>query len=133
VQSVASILDRFRRAAGVPAAAAEDLPAELAPVFGALEHVEAEARAVLEAAEREASQAIAAAEAHGAEIRAAWRDRAQAEYARAESERRSAAAARAEIVEAEAREQARQIRRQGEERLEAMVAEVIDCVRAAAR
>lgn len=133
MQSVASILDRFRRTAGVPAAAAEDVAGELAPVFAALERVEAEAQALQEAAAEEARRVLATAEARAAEIRAEWRERAQAEYERAASESQGASVGDIEAVEVEAREEARRLRRLGERRMAGLVEDVVACVRAAAR
>jgi hypothetical protein len=133
VQSVASILDRFRRTAGVPAAAAEDIAGELAPVFAALERVEAEARALQEAAAEEARRVLAGAAARAVEIRADWRERAQAEYERAASESQGASAAEVEAVTVTAREEAQRVRRLGERRLAGLVEDVVACVRAAAR
>jgi hypothetical protein len=133
VQSVASILDRFRRTAGVPAAAAEDIAGELPPVFAALEQVEAEARALRAAAAEEARRVVAAAAARAVEIRADWRERAQAEYERAASDSEGASVAEIEAVEAEAREEVQRVRRLGEQRMAGLVEEVVACVRAAAR
>jgi hypothetical protein len=133
MQSVASILDRFRRPAGVPAAAAEDIAAELTPVFAALEELEEEAKTIRDDAAREAEQLLAAAEARSAEILAAWGQRAQAEGARMESDCERAAATQVEAAEAAGREQAQRLRERGHRRMPGLVAEVVACVKEAAR
>jgi hypothetical protein len=133
MQSVASILDRFRRSAGVPAAAADDVAGELAPVFAALEQLEAEAQAIRDAAVREADQLLEETEARVAETVAAWHEQAQAERRRAESDCERAAARRAEAVEAEARAEAALLRERGRERIAGLVDEVLACVRMVAR
>jgi Skp family chaperone for outer membrane proteins len=133
VQSVASILDRFRRAAGVPAAAVDDIAAEVAPVFAALEQVEAEAQTILASAVEQARHIRADAEARAATLHAACDERARAEYARAESESEHASHTRLEAVEVEARQEAELLRREGRLRMAELVEEVVACVRGAAR
>jgi hypothetical protein len=133
MQSVASILDRFRRAAGVPAAAVDDIAVELAPVFAALEQVEAEAQTIHASAVEQARQILAEAETRAATLRAAWDERARAEYARAESEFEHASHTELEAVEVEARRETERLRRQGRLRMAEFVEDVVACVRGAAR
>jgi hypothetical protein len=123
-----SFLDRFRRVAGVPATARDDVAAELAPLFAALAGLEQEAQAI----ERSATE-VAAARAHAAteEIELILRDAVgQAEAERADAikaGRRAAEAAAAEIVRA-AEAEAERVRAEGRRRLPGIAAEVLGCV-----
>lgn len=123
-----SWLERFRRPAGVPAAATEELDAELLPVFAALEDVEAEAARLREEAAREADRRVAAASAEAARRVADWRRRADAERLRARDERRLQLTAEARSLEAEARAEAERVLRRGRKRIPELVAAVIECV-----
>jgi len=133
MSSLASILDRFRRGAGVPAVVAEDPAAELTAVFVALAQLDAEARTLREEAIREAERGLAEAEARRSEIMAGWRERARVERERVEADRMRVSAGEVEAVLADAQTQARVLRERGEKRLPAMVEEVLTCVRAAAQ
>lgn len=123
-----SFLDRFRRVAGVPAAVTDDLAAELAPLFAALDDLEVEAAGI----EQSAAEA-AANRAHGAseEIQQIKSDAAgQAEAERADgikAGRRAAEAEAAKIIRV-AEIEAERIRSEGRQRLPALVAEVLECV-----
>ena len=125
-----SFLDRFRRVAGVPAAVTDDIAAELAPLFAALDDLETEAAEI----ERSAAEG-AATRAHGAteEIQQILSDAAgQAEAERADgikAGRRAAEAEAAKIIRAGEIE-ADRIRHEGRQRLPALVAEVLECVKA---
>ena len=128
-----AILDRFRRSAGVPAAVSDDLAAELAPVFHALDLIEAEADRIREAALRRA--AVIASETQ-AEIEHLLADaRAQAEAERAEAIKAGRRAAQAELraIETRAQEEAAEIGRVGGTRIGPLVAEVVRCVEASPR
>ena len=123
-----SFLDRFRRVAGVPAAVTDDIAAELAPLFAALDDLDREAaeieRSVAEGAAGKAHRAIE-------EIQQILSDAAgQAEAERADAikaGRRSAEAEAATIIRA-AEIEADRIRGEGRQRLPALVAEVVECV-----
>ena len=128
MRGVGSWLERFRRPAGVPAAATEELDTELMPVFAALEEVEAEAARLREEARREADRRVAAASGEAAQRLADWRRRADAERARARDERRRALSAEARAVEVEARAEADLVLQAGRERIPELVAAVIACV-----
>lgn len=123
-----SFLDRFRRVAGVPAAVADDVAAELGPLFAALDDLESDAANVeRSAAERAATSAHRTAE----EIQQILSDAiGQAEAERADAikaGRRAAEAEAAEIIRA-AETEAAGIRTEGRRRLPALVAEVLECV-----
>ena len=123
-----SFLDRFRRVAGVPAAARDDVALELAPLFAALDDLEAEAAGI----ERSAAQ-TAAAKAHAVteEIEQLLRDAAgQAEAERADAIKvgRRAVEAEAMRIAREAEAEAARIREEGRRRLPELVADVLNCV-----
>ena len=128
-----SVLDRFRRVAGVPAAARDDVAAELAPLFLALDGLETEAAGI----ERSATEAGAGrAHAVGEEVQQILRDAA----GQAEAERADAIKAGRRVAEAEAaatvraaEAEAERVRAEGRRRLPALVAEVLDCVTAGPR
>ncbi len=121
-------LERFRRPAGVPAAATEELDAELMPVFAALEEVEAEAARLRKEAKREADRRVSAASAEAARRLADWRRRAEAERVRARDERRAALGAEARALETEARAEAERLLQRGRAQIPELVAEVVACV-----
>jgi hypothetical protein len=126
--SLRRILDRFRRTSGVPAAVAEDLAAELAPLFTLLDRIEQEAEAIREDAERR----IASTHSETAEeVEAILTDAAhQAEAERAEvakAARREAGARSRALAAAGARE-ADRIRTTGRSRIPELTAEVVRCL-----
>ncbi len=127
------ILERFRRGAGVPSAAADDVAAELAPLFAALDEIEEEAERRREAARARGRAYLddASEEAHG--IVAAYRDRAEAVHRRAVERSRGAAEEQSRALVADAERHARDIQARGEERLPQLVAAVVACVREGAR
>jgi vacuolar-type H+-ATPase subunit H len=121
-------LERFRRPAGVPPAATDELASELIEVFSTLDEVEEEARAIRDEASREAARRIDAATVAAETALAEWRRRAQAERVRAESERHDEIAAGAEAIEARARAEARRLLERGHGRIPALVADVVSCI-----
>jgi len=135
---VRGILDRLRPAgapggatgAGVPADRIESLGHELAPVFEHLEPVLREcgqiAQEATEAAQRR--EAEAAGRAHDIVARA--RTESEAERANVTAAARATASSETERSLAEAREEADQVRRRGEQRRPDLVARVLDLVRA---
>jgi len=128
VRPVSTILDRFRRAAGVPAAPAEDLAAELAPVFAALDDLEAEADRLREGARTRAEKRLAAARDEAARTTAQYRERAEAERRRTAAELRRATEEEILLVLQSAEAEARQIRERGAARVPAFVAAALACV-----
>lgn len=123
-----AILERFRRSAGVPAAVRDDLAVELAPLFLALDAIDAEAARVREAAAR---RAAAIDEATRRDVEQLLADaEAQAEHERAEAAKAGRRATDAELREAEAQAlaEADEITRVGRERLPPLVAAVRRCV-----
>ena len=133
VRPVSTILDRFRRAAAVPAGVGDDLARELAPVFAALDEIESEC-------DRVRADAVATAERRVAETHAvaaadsAWsRQAAETARAEAEAERRRALEEEAPRLRREAEAEARRVRAQGETRLAELVDAVVACVRAEGR
>jgi vacuolar-type H+-ATPase subunit H len=131
VRPVSTILDRFRRAAAVPAAVGDELVNELAPLFLALDSIEEESARVPEAAAEAAERRLASARAEAVEL--TTQARAQAESARAETEamRRAKREAEARQLLAVAEAEAREVREQGAARVPELVAEVLACVRGA--
>lgn len=125
-------LDRFRRVAGVPAEAAEDTAAELAPVFALLDPLETELEEIAAAAERRRQRLLEEASTEAALTLADAHEQGEAEHAEAlKIGRRAAAAPAADIVAAAERE-AEAIRARGRERIPDLVAQVLACVREAA-
>jgi F-type H+-transporting ATPase subunit b len=129
VRPVSSLLDRFRRSAGVPAAADEGLEGELVPVFAALEEIEAEAQRLLEEGAGEAERRRAAGAEDAEQILARWRRRAEEARARAEAEHRRDSDERVRALQTAAEAEAREVRARGLERVPALVSEIVDCVR----
>ncbi len=121
-------LERFRRSAGVPAAASDDLEVELMSVFVALEEIEAEARRLREEAAREAQESLATAAAEAERVLAGWRRRAEAERARAEAERIQAVTSEARSIESEGEAAAHALRSRGLRRIPPLVERVLACV-----
>ncbi|HXV57939.1 MAG TPA: hypothetical protein VD704_08725 [Gaiellaceae bacterium] len=129
MRPVNTILDRFRRAAAVPAAAGDELARELAPLFAALDGIEQKGEKLRVQAERAAERRLAGARADAARIEAAARKEAESERVRAEVAARRAAAAESEAVLARAEADAGRIREAGAARIPPLVAEVVACVR----
>ena len=126
VRPVSTILDRFRRAAAVPAGVGDDLARELAPVFAALDEIESEC-------DRVRADAVATAERRVAADSAWSRQAAETARVEAEAERRRALEEEAPRLRREAEAEARRVRAQGETRLAELVDAVVACVRAEGR
>lgn len=133
VRPVSTILDRFRRAAAVPAGVGDDLARELAPVFAALDEIESECDRVRADAAAVAERRVADARAAAAAGSARGREAAEAARAEAEAERRRVLEREALELRREAEAEAERIRARGELRLAELVDAVVACVRAAAR
>jgi hypothetical protein len=127
VRPVSTWLERFRRP-GVPAAASEELDAELLPVFAELDAIEQEAASIRLEADREAEARVEAAAAEAERVLARWRTKAEAERVRAEAERREQVAGEARSIERRARAEAAELRERGLERIPALVASVLACI-----
>lgn len=132
VSQIAELLERFRHpatpgppvaAGGVPEDAAADLQAELRPLLAAIDEVEDQARAVVEAAGAEAA-AVRERGAHDAEaiLDAARR---QAAALRTAPPDEDAGDSEARDILAEAEAEADAIRRRARERIAGLVARVI--------
>lgn len=127
MRPVSNWLDRFRRP-GVPAAASEELDAELLPVFATLDEIEQEAAAIRIEADAEAARRIEAAALEAERILVRWRREAEAERVRAEADRREAVASEARSIELRAEAEAAELRERGLERMPALVATVLMCL-----
>lgn len=118
-------LERFRRSGGVPAAAADEFAAELAPVFAALDGIEEESAEI-----RRRTDVVAVRRTHEAEeqaqgILAQARDRAN--FERDDALKAGSRATDAEVVSIleQAELDVQQIRNVGEQRLPAFTASVL--------
>ena len=116
--------------AGVPADRSAEVAVELQPVFAALADVEAELRRERDAGREEAAQRRRRASERAAEILAGARGAAQAERAAVATTLRYQADAAAADAQAAAEREAAQIHRRAARRLPALVATVVDRVRA---
>jgi hypothetical protein len=132
VRPVSTILDRFRRAAAVPAAVGDDLARELAPVFAALDEIEAECQSIRADAAAAAERRVAAARAEAAVGSARGREETEAVRAEAEGERRRAREDEARRLRDEAEAEAGRVRERSEALLPELVAAVVRCVRGGA-
>jgi hypothetical protein len=128
MRPLSSVLDRFRRGVAVPAAAGDDLAAELAQVFASLEAFEAEADAVRRASTRQAEDRVAAGIEQVARVSEGWRARAEAERARAAEDRRRRAREEASVLEERGRVEADRMRERASRRTPQLVAEIVACV-----
>jgi vacuolar-type H+-ATPase subunit H len=128
VRPARSFLDRFRRGLAVPAAAGDELAAELAPVFSELEQVEREADGLRKLAVERAQGRLASGAEQAARISASWRERAEAEREQtiAHTLREVEQEARAILVAGEA--EAARIRERGRARVADLVSAVVSCV-----
>jgi len=120
-----SMLERFRRSAGVPASVGGELAAELAPVFAALDEIEREvddlreqSQAALANRLRETEEEVRRIVDEGRRLAAQERDDALRSAWR-EADAEACALAHAANAEADV------IRRRGAERIPALVAEVL--------
>lgn len=121
----ASLLERFRRTAGVPEAVGEDPANELIPVFAALDEIEREADRLRQRARERAERTLSLADAEAEQIRARWRRRADAERIRSETERRRAALEEAHSTEEAAQAAAARLRERGLARVPTAVERVM--------
>jgi hypothetical protein len=128
MRPVATWLERFRRPAGVPAAATEEIDVELMPVFAALDLIEEEASAIRAAAAAEASRRVDAAVAEAERALARWRREAEAERAAAEARRRDAITTHARSLEAQGLAEADRVRERGLKRIPELVSVVVTCI-----
>jgi len=118
-------LERFRRSGGVPAAAGGDFAAELAPVFAALDRIEGEAAAIRRRTEVVAAQRVHETEEQAQGILAEARER--ADFERDDALKAGGRVADVEVVSIleQAERDAQRIVKVGEERLPALVADVL--------
>ncbi len=128
MRPLSSLLDRFRRGVAVPAAAGDDLAAELAPIFASLEAFEVEADAVKRASAQQAEERLAAGLEQAARTSEGWRARAEAERERASSEKRGRAREEAAALEERGRVEADRIRQRAARRMPELVVEIVACV-----
>ncbi len=130
VRPVSTILDRFRRAAAVPAGVGDDLARELAPVFAALDTIEAECERVRTDAAEAAERRLVAARAKSAVVSARSREHAEAVRTETEAGRRRAREQEARSLRAEAEAEAARIKERGAAAMPELVVAVVACVRA---
>ncbi len=129
MRPVNTILDRFRRAAAVPAAAGDELAAELVPLFAALDEVEEEREKLRTEAAGAAEKRLAAARSEAAVIVAKAREEAAGARAQTEAEAREAASRESEALVERAEAEARRIGEAGSDRIPALAADVAACVK----
>jgi vacuolar-type H+-ATPase subunit H len=122
---LAGFLERFRRGAGVPSTVGGDASAELAPVFAALDEIDREIAAVRRRAEAAAARRLGEADEEAARIVAAGRKQAEAERDDALAAGLRAADADVDAILREAQAGSAALRRRGEARIPALVAEVL--------
>ena len=124
VGPLGDVLERFRRGAGVPAAAGDEAAVELAPVFAALDELQREAAAVRDRSTQMAARRLHEAREEATAILADARSKADSERGDAlKAGLRSADAAAAEILAA-AEHDASRIERTAAARLPSLVARV---------
>jgi vacuolar-type H+-ATPase subunit H len=125
---LSALLDRFRRGVAVPAAVADDLSAELAPVFASLERFELEAQEIRRLSLERAEERAEVAHERAGEIYASWREEAKAASDRAAEEVRRRTRAEQREIEAVAGHEADRIRSVAATRVPGLVAEILACV-----
>jgi hypothetical protein len=130
VRPVSTILDRFRRAAAVPAAVGDELAGELAPLFLVLDSIAEESERIRRAADEDVERGLAAVREEAAGETTEAHRRADAGRARALAERRESREAEARSLFAAAEAEAREIRERGAARVPDLVADVVACVKA---
>ena len=125
VGPTSGFLERFRRSAGVPAAAGGDFAAELAPVFVALDRIEGEAAEIRRRADVTAARRLRETEEQVQSILAEARKR--ADFARDDALEAGGRVADAEVASIldQAERGAQQVKDVGEKRLPALVADVL--------
>ena len=126
---IGGFLERFRRTSGMPASVGDEAAVELAPVFAALEALEREAQALRDGSERMAAQRLHEAREEAAALAAEAHER--ADFERGDALKAGLRAADVETAEilAAGEADARVIRSRGEERLQKLVAEIVERVR----
>lgn len=129
MRPVNTILDRFRRAAAVPAAAGDELDAELATLFVSLDEIEEEREKLRTEAAGAAEKRLASARAEAALIVAKAREEAAGARARTEAEAREAASRESEELVERAEAEARRIAEAGADRIPVLAADVAACVK----
>jgi flagellar biosynthesis/type III secretory pathway protein FliH len=122
------ILERFRRSAGVPAAASDDLAAELAPLFAALDAIDAEAAEMRRVARRRAATIADEAQVEIEQILADAKEQAEHERGEAIKAARKATEAEMRAIDERAHQEAGEIERVGRERIAPLVAAIRRCV-----
>jgi hypothetical protein len=127
-RSLREFLDRFRRPAGVPAQVADELLAELEPLFAGLDALDREAARLRDEAARRIALDREAATREVAELLAAGRERAERTRTQVADAARGAAGVEAEAVRSAALREADRIRAQARTRMEPLVALVVRCV-----
>ena len=132
VGPIAGFLERFRRSAGVPAAVGGEAATELAPVFAALDEIEQEVTALREHSDAAAARRLHDADEKAQRIVAEGHERATAERDEALKAGLQAAEVEADAILRRAERDATAIRKNGEERLPALVTEVLTRVLEAA-
>jgi vacuolar-type H+-ATPase subunit H len=125
VGPIGGFLERFRGLGGVPAAAGGEAAAELAPVFAALDRLEGEAAEIHRRAELEAARRAQESEEQAQHILSEARGRADSERDDALKAGRRVTDAEVVSILQQAELDAQQIRRSGEQRLPALVADVL--------
>jgi vacuolar-type H+-ATPase subunit H len=125
VGPVSSLLERFRRSAGVPAVVGEEVSAELAPVFAVLDEIEQEAGVLRDRSEADASLRLGRATAEAESILAAGRERAALERDDAFRSVLREADGESDAIISQADAEAEAIRRKGEARLPKLVSEIL--------
>lgn len=125
VGPIAGFLERFRRSAGVPAAVGGEAATELAPVFAVLDEIEQEVAALRERSEAAAARRLHDADEEAQQIVTEGREHAAAERDEALRAGLQAADVEADAILRRAGVDAAAIRKTGEERVPALVAEVL--------
>jgi len=125
VGPIAGFLERFRRSAGVPAAVGGEAATELAPVFAALDEIEHEVAALRERSDAAAARRLHEADEEAQQIVAEARERAAAERDEALRAGLQAAEVEADAILLRAEADASAVRKTGEQRLPALVTEVL--------
>jgi vacuolar-type H+-ATPase subunit H len=120
-----SLLERFRRSAGVPASVGVHLTAELAPVFAILDDLERDAERLREQSRADADRRLQEAEVEARTVLDEGRQRALLERDETFSLTLHEADAELAAVTGQAAAEAESIRVRGSERTAALVGEVI--------
>jgi vacuolar-type H+-ATPase subunit H len=121
-------LDRFRRSAGVPAQVADDLAAELAPLFAVLDAIDRDAAVMRDDAARHAAELRESAAAEADRRLATGHAEAEHERLRVMAEARGAAEAEADAIRSSGTAEAGRIRVQAQGKISVLAARVVRCV-----